>query len=235
LFDQQNNCAGLYLAWAGVVDSFTVAWNDFVALDPWIAAFDDLRNRFPAIPDPKIAARVTFAMMAIIMHRRSDHPETDYWLLTARSLLSATAVPTQCLLVGSYLVIYQIWRGEMRDVAYIVETLAPPARSEDTAPLVRIFWHIASTMRAWTTHDSEHALSEVRTALQLAEQSGVHTLDYRICLHAVYASLTAGDQASAQHYLGGVEAAMQQSRRTDPSAIHHMRSWPCATWLRRIG
>jgi ATP/maltotriose-dependent transcriptional regulator MalT/DNA-binding SARP family transcriptional activator len=224
LFDQQDNCAGLYLAWAGVVDGFTVAWNDFVALDPWIAAFDELRKRFPVIPDPAIAARVVFAMMAIIMHRRPDHPDADYWLSVARALLTAATEPTQRLLIGSYLVIYQIWRGEMRDAAYLAETLEPLARGEDVAPLVRIFWHVASAMRTWTAHDPEHALVEVHAALQLAEQSGVHSLDYRLCLHAVYASLTAGDLAAAQRYLQEVEAAMQRSGRDDPSAIHHMHS-----------
>lgn len=224
LFQQAKNHNGQYLAWTGIVDSFTLAWKDFVALDPWVLEFTKLYARNPLISDPSIAGRVVFAMMAVIMHRQPDHPDVDYWRNRAEEMVVTGVYAGQRALIGSYLVIYLIWRGEMRTAAYLVETIDPVVRNSDMAPLVRLLWHIARSMYAWATLDSRHAFIEVRAALQLAEKSSVHAFDYRVCMHGIYASFTEGNLDSARQYQIELEEAMQRSGRADPSAFHHMHS-----------
>lgn len=224
LFDRADDPAGLYLAWSGTVNSYAMAWSDFIGLDPWIEIFETLRKRFPAISDPAVAARVTFGMIAVIMHRCPDHANADYWLDVATKTLAAITEPTQRLMIGSYLVIFRIWRGEMREASFLVESLEPLALDADLAPAALLFWSIASAMHAWSSINIERALAKVRTALQLTEDSGLYAIGYRLCMHAVYANLTANDIDGAQTWARQTESAIRRSGRVDPSAFHHMYS-----------
>lgn len=45
LFDEQKDAAGLFLAWAAVIDTYVLTWSDFSDLSRWIDELYRLREQ----------------------------------------------------------------------------------------------------------------------------------------------------------------------------------------------
>ena len=66
-FQAEDDVTGLYLTWAGVMDTFFFEWRDFTPADRWIAEFEDLRIRHPEFPSRAVELR-TYWSIGTLMH-----------------------------------------------------------------------------------------------------------------------------------------------------------------------
>jgi hypothetical protein len=109
LFERQDDPAGLYLSWAGVIDSIQLEWRDMTLLDRWVETFERLQERHPEFPTPEIEQRV-YGMLLMIIYRQPQHPRLPTWAEHALRLLRSCGDPNQGIPLCAYLLHYHLWR-----------------------------------------------------------------------------------------------------------------------------
>lgn len=67
-FRVEENAAGVFLAWSGIVESITSGSEDFKPLDQWISVFKELMQHFKGFPSEEIALRVTTNMFMALLN-----------------------------------------------------------------------------------------------------------------------------------------------------------------------
>ena len=85
-FQAEDEATGLYLTWAGVMDTFFFEWRDFTPADRWIAEFEQLRTRHPEFPSRAVELR-TYWSIGTLMHRQPQHPFLRIWAETRLNAL----------------------------------------------------------------------------------------------------------------------------------------------------
>lgn len=188
---------GLYLAWAGAIDTYLYAWDDFKPADWWIAEFDQLQRRH-AFPSAEIEARVVTAAFAILMYRQPQHPDLPRWMARLKALLFQPIDPLLRMTAANHLVLYYSWWiGELNAAAELVGRLETGVDEAALSPLTRIARDTSRAVALWMTGDLERARSAAMAGLRTAQASGVHVWDGMLWSQCVWTALTTGDLAEA--------------------------------------
>ena len=221
LFDLEDDPAGLFLAWSGVVETFIYEWGDFTPLDRWIAALETTLARHPEFPSPEIAARVAFGMFTGLMYRQPHHPDIGRWEERVRAVVLNSSDPSLRMMTGHQLLLYHNWwTGDLAKAALVVTALRPLASSPGVSDLTRIIWHSIEATYHWMTASPENSLRAVKEGLATAQTSGSHLWDFMLCAQGVWASLIAGDVATAGTYLAHMASALDQNHGMNVCLYH---------------
>jgi DNA-binding SARP family transcriptional activator len=200
-FEQRDDVTGLYLAWAGIIDTYVYEWGDFRPVDRWIVVLESLRARHPVFPSAEIEARVAAGMFNALSWRQPWHPNLAAWEARVMSLVFSDIPVALRTMLGNHAVLYHLWMGDIAKAGVVIETLRAVAHSTSTDPLTRIHWYGMASMHAWFVAEHEQCLAFVAEGLQLAETSGVHLLDIYLLAQGVYSSVAANQRAAAEEYL----------------------------------
>jgi LuxR family maltose regulon positive regulatory protein len=200
-FELRNDAAGLYLAWASVVESFQMEWRDFKPLDPWIAAFDHLHERHPVFPTPEIERRV-FGMLLMLNHRQPQHPKLALWADQALTLLHSCSEANEAIPLGVSLLIYYLWIGDLVKTGAVVEALRHSAqRTSAIPPLIHTLWQVWEAMYLWIRGEHRACLDLAAEGLDVACATGMHVWDPMLLTAGVYGNLVSGDLETADGFL----------------------------------
>ncbi|MGH2523597.1 MAG: hypothetical protein ACRDH2_13920, partial [Anaerolineales bacterium] len=187
-FQEVDDAVGLYLAWAGIMDTFFFEWRDFALMDPWIAEFEWLRARHPEFPSRAIELR-TFSAMGTLAHRQPQHPFLRIWAERTLALLKAADDRHLCIVLGGYLLMCFLWWGESVKARAVIETVAPWTRTPDIAPMVYLLWSCAVALYHSVHGGQEACLKLVEDGLALARKTGLHCWDFHLCAQAARCGL----------------------------------------------
>jgi len=194
----QGDVDGLLLAWAGIVESHLVAWDDFSPLDRWIDLLVSLRRQLPAFPSEDIAARVSCAMYAALLYRRPDHPELNEWRKRAEQIALHHADPRLMTSAAYVIVQHAIFTGSVDAVRPIVERIRALTDS-GLDPLTRIMWHGSIALFEWGTGSLEAATANATEGLRIAAETGIHSWDAILHISRAWSAIVAGrTQAAAE-------------------------------------
>ena len=70
---------GIFLAWAGVVNSIINEYRDFRPLDQWIAVLGELMGTSGSFPSEEVGLRVSSVMLLALEIRHPHHPKIKKW------------------------------------------------------------------------------------------------------------------------------------------------------------
>jgi LuxR family maltose regulon positive regulatory protein len=219
-FGVQNDPAGLYLAWSGVVETFQLEWQDFKPLDQWIAAFERLEARHPEFPSPEIERRV-YSMLATLCHRQPQHPKLPMWTERGLSLLQSCTEANQCIVLGVQLLIYYIWIGDLLRAGWVIDVLRRLAQKPAIPPLVHTLWCVWEAMYFWCRGEHRTCLDLVAKGLEVSRTTDMHAWDSMLLTDAVYGSLVAGELEAAESFLRDLVSAI---RTPIDCEIYHLLS-----------
>lgn len=172
LFESMDDPAGLYLSWAGVVDTFQLGWRDFTPLDEWIAAFGQLRTRYPEFPSPEIEVRV-YSMLMTFIYRQPQHPELPRWTERALTLLQSRIDIPESIALGANLVHYYVWTGDLVKAGWVVDLLRPRIRAPGTPPLFFVLWCTLAAVYFWNKGEHKTCLDLVAEGREVARITGM--------------------------------------------------------------
>ena len=115
------------LAWASIVETYTLQWDDFRPLDKWISWLETRIGKGLRFADKEIEARVVTSMSKALMFRQPHHPDIDFWIDSA--LTAAREFADINFRVQTYLFIafFYFWRGDLvrfRAIQTEIESLA---------------------------------------------------------------------------------------------------------------
>lgn len=226
-FREQGDAAGSYLAWAGIIDTFTYEWSDFTPLDFWIAELEAVRGRYPEFPSPEIDARVTAAIFCALMYRQPHHVDLPRWEERLKNiLLTGQADVHLRMMMSSHLLLYYMWwLGDLAKAAIVTKTLRQGSGQDSAAPLPVIIWSGIEAGYYWMTAETERCVQSATEGLRAADESGIHLWDFMLCAQGVYGTLSAGDEKRAARFLARMEASINPGALQHAGHYHFLAAW----------
>ncbi|MEJ8849507.1 BTAD domain-containing putative transcriptional regulator [Variovorax rhizosphaerae] len=219
-FQRDNDVVGLYATWAGAMESFFFEWRDFRLADPWISEFEALRTLHPVYPSRAVELR-TYWAMGTLLHRQPQHPMLPAWAERAKALLDPTDRDLSVLL-GGYLIIWFLWRGEAAEARTIIHRITPwtaPAMS----PMVLILWSCATGLYHSVRGEVAQCRHSIETGLGVADQADLHAFDFLLTAQMARCSLVAGDPVAADGWMARMAPAMRHHSHIDGAFYQYLQ------------
>lgn len=219
-FEREQDAVGLYLTWAGAMESFFYEWRDFRLADPWIEEFERLRARHPVFPSRAVELR-TYWAMGTLLHRQPQHPLLPDWARRAQLLLDPGDSDLS-VLIGGYLIIWFLWRGETTSARSVVERITPWIKPELPA-MVRILWCCAIGFFHSVRGETDACGAAIQAGLELARQSDLHGFDFLLAAQMARCSLVAGDPDGADTWMASMAGTMRSHSHLDGAFYQYLR------------
>jgi LuxR family transcriptional regulator, maltose regulon positive regulatory protein len=232
-FKKQGDCAGAYLAWAGVIESYIHEWDLISPLDYWIAEMDGLRRRFPDLPSPEVKMRVTGSMFAALIYRQPDHPDLDHWMQQAEELaLSATDLP-QRLLIGCNLFLYHLWNGNVAKQGFILNALRGlPLQQQQLAhaPYLIMLNCLELFHSIFAGATEQEIIRKNDNIERLATESGFHLFDHKLFFGKIYYYILAGQYPRLAELLDQLAVSLER-QTLEKNHLYLLQAWHAWTVL----
>ncbi len=225
-FKAGGDPAGLYVSWAGIVDTYVFAWSDFKPLDRWIEEVEWLLKAHPSFPSPEIEARAAAGIFCALMYRRPNHPDMEQWEERALNIALSANDPYLQLTISSHLILYYSWwNGRQTKAELLVQTLQHTAKSFESSPFTTIVWKSIEGAYLWMACHFDESVKSLEHAMATAEQTGIHLWDAMLLANMVYCHLTQGKYEKAALFLEKMSFVLQTSRNVDISHYHFLRAF----------
>ncbi len=221
LFESQEDVAGLYLSWAGIVETYIYEWGNFSGLDAWIGTMENLLAQYPEFPSPEIQARVTAGMFSALVYRQPHHPDFLLWETRAHQILQSDLDIRHRVMLGNHLILHHSWMGDLAKAALVMDILRPAALAKDIAPLTLIIWRSMESMYDWLTLANKESLHAMDAGLEYANETGVHIWDFMLYAQGMYGAMNADDLDRGETLLKLMGQSMQSARRLDAAHYHY--------------
>ena len=199
-FQRDDDAVGLYSTWAGAIQSFFFEWRDFSRADGWIGEFERLRARHPEFPSREVELR-TYCGMGTLLHRQPQHPMLPAWAERALALFDR-ADRDLSVLLGGYVIIWFLWRGETAKARGVIERVGPWA--DPASPIVYILWSCALGLYHSVQGETAPCRTAVEEGLTVARRSGLQGFDFLLTAQMARCCLVAGDTAEAETWMASM-------------------------------
>lgn len=202
-FRAGEDIPGIYLAWAGIVDThaFGDEWRN---LDDCLADFDELQRCYSGFPSQEIELIVSSRMLLSLTLRRTDNPhQVEWWLQRVTTLLKKKPSFDIQMDTMFCMSVYYLWRGEYDKNAILLERAAIEINHSQPSPFALIRIKLMKGVHYWITADYQKALQTLSTALDISRKSGVHLYDSLLWSFKAAAEMAPG-------YLAKAELSLQQ-------------------------
>jgi ATP/maltotriose-dependent transcriptional regulator MalT/two-component SAPR family response regulator len=228
LFLKDNDPEGIFLSWAGVMDSIVYAYGDLKEAEHWIDDMDTLLTRYPRMPSPQIAGSVTFTMFTALMFWKPNHPRMALLEERVRQMIASDIDPALRMLLTLHLAKYCLWRGDLAQASIILETQRGDMNKITSSPFAQVMWYLVEAVYAMHAGLHERCLRAVTQGLQLSRDSGIHVWDMVFLGHGATTSFSTNNLDAAGDFVKGMAAVFDKNRYTDASYYHAMAAWHAA-------
>ncbi len=221
-FNKEKDLTGIYMSWAGIVDSFIFSWDDFKPLDHWIAWMEAFMQENPEFPSPQVEAQITFAMFCSLMYRQPQHPEMAVWSQRLGAMLEHIPDKNRRIAIATHYVLYLAWMGDFERAVAIIERLKPSANIDTIQPVNLIAWYQTEAMHAWLTANFDESQKLVQGGLALAEKTGIHLWDFILRAQDTYLAMESCSADQWQSYLEKILAIMDDNGRLHQAHYYYL-------------
>lgn len=206
-FEHIGDAAGLYMAWASVVECIYMAWRDLAPLGRWLDTLQALRHSHPQWPSPQIGHRVTGAAVAGYLACRPEQADLRQWITQARAALDVMTDDMQRIQLAAHVVNAMNLLGQCREAATVVASLQLAGQRISGLPMTQAFWD--SSTLPWHSPSPQHALVRFDAALASAQSGGVLPMVGPMLYgNASQAALMAGELPTAHALLQAASALL---------------------------
>ncbi len=222
LFEKTQQRDGMFLSWAGIVDTFVMAWDNFQPLGRWITWMEDKLADNPQFSSPAIEARVVFGMFCSLMYHRPYHHAISDWEKRMDMLLEHIPDDNQRIFMAGHYVLYLGWTGKFRKAGMVMERLRPSATIERIQPINLIAWYQTEAMYHWLIADFDVSNKFIQAGLDLAQKSDIHLLDFILLVQRAYALFDSCSGQEREQHLKKVLAIMDASGSARQSHYYYI-------------
>ncbi len=221
-FNQEQDRNGIYMSWAGIVDSFIFSWDDFKPLDHWISWMETFMGEAPEFPSAEVEARITFAMFCSLMYRQPQHPAMPRWSQQLGHMLEHLPDKNRRIAIATHYVLYLAWMGEFEQATAVIERLQASATLDKVQPVNLIAWHQTEAMHFWLTANFDKSQQSVLAGLALADKMGIHLWDFILRTQEAYLALESCLAEQWPSYLGNILAIMDENGRLHQAHYYYL-------------
>ncbi len=223
-FRVEENAAGVFLAWSGIVESITSGFEDFKPLDQWISVFKELMQRFKGFPSEEIALRVTTNMFMALLYRQPQHSEIEAWTEKALSLAEASSDIGEKLRTLNRLAQYLMFMGDFRKTMLVMNSSQQLAQSRDAPPVALILAKYVEATYYSQIRLHEKSLKSVFDGLELSRTTGMHVSDFALLGAGVSSALMANDPTIAGKLLEEMASHLREQKPWMKCFYHLLRT-----------
>lgn len=225
LFKNQQDPAGFYLAWSGIVETYVYEWGDMNPLDHWIDEIEALLISYPQFPSPQIEAKVTSAVFCALIYRRPDHPDMRLWEKRVKEIIINTNDIHLQFGLGSQLILYYSWWVGGQDKAEFLAHFLKHVHSKTAiAPLYQIVWRWINGTHLWMTNHLQECHDAFSDGLAISEKEGIHFWDFMCLAGLAHTCLCQGNIDSAEAYLEKMVFVLSTSRKLDIAHYYYLKA-----------
>jgi len=228
-FHEARDAAGLYLAWAGIVETFFHQWDDYAPLDRWLDELDALRLAYPLDRCPPAQPRVIYAALSALGFLGTGRPELSVWVQAAETLLATLRDPNLRVLLAAALCLHYVWIGDLEKLDAIAAQLRAQLASAEPTPVAHFHGYFALAMHGWVTGDLAQGEHWLRTGFAYGERQGIGMFEPLLCGQALYLYEVKGDQEAVARTLERMRQALDPRRRLDLAHYRYHATWLALT------
>jgi ATP/maltotriose-dependent transcriptional regulator MalT/DNA-binding SARP family transcriptional activator len=223
-FKVMSDTPGIYLSWAGVVDTYAFELDEWKHLDNCITVLDGLRktNRFPS---KEIDLIVSSRMLISLTLRKTDRPERVHgWLDRVSALLQenpSVDIQMDTLFCMS---VYYLWKGEYNKNVILLERAEAEIRYRRPSPFAVIRMKLMRGIHLWVTAQYDAALNALSEGLAISEKSGAHVFDSLLWCFRAAAEMARGNLEIAEQSLKNQMTSLLKMPKTLDIFFYHINS-----------
>ncbi len=222
-FKEQKDASGMFLSWAGAIDSIFFAW-EFKQLDKWFQVLEKLMNNFNTFPSKEIEGRVASRMFAALVYRKPQHPEVEIWAERALSAAQANKDLETQVQTLFHAVTYTMRKDGFTKAASFIDSLNELMRSSRVSPLGQIATKMVETAYHTLRGSHEKSLEAVSEGLKISRLTGVHVMDFILLGNAAACALEIEDLKTAENELEKMNALLDKAVPFEKSFYHLLKS-----------
>lgn len=223
-FRAEEDLLGVYLSWAGIVDTYFFGLDDWQPLDACIALLEEL-TAVHDFPSQETELIVSSRMFIALTLRNTDQPRRiQYWLERVQTLLLENPSFEIQMDTLFYASIYYLWIGEYDKNAVLLERVDTEIHGRKSSPFGVIRVKLMLGIHHWITAEYDAALRNLTEGLQISEESGVHVLDSLLWSFRAAAELAPGNFECAEKSLKQQKAALLGHEKTLETYFYHVNA-----------
>lgn len=224
-FKAKDDVSGIYLSWAGIVDTYAYGFDEWKRLDDCIAVFDDLKKAYPSLPSKEIDLIVSSRMLFSLTLRKTDQPQWVHsWLERVSTLLQENpsfAIEMDTVFSMS---VYYLWTGEYNKNYVLLEKADAEIRYHKPSPFTVIRIKLMKGIHYWITAQYDFALNTLSEGLDISDKSGVRAFDSLLWGFKAAAEMAPGDMELAEKSLKNQMASLLNLTKTLDIFFYHVNS-----------
>ena len=223
-FKSQENPAGIFLSWSGVVESIRFGFDNFKQLNEWTSALEELMHDLKEFPSKEIEARVASSMFFSMVFAQPQHPMVEEWEeRTFASAESHTNINGKILALYR-VAFYRLHIGDFRKAALVIHSLQQLPEYRDAAPFALITVRLVEAIYYRYLGEHEKCLQAVSDGLKISHNTGIHIVDRILLYHGISSALNVNDLATANRLLEKMGTARDRFKPWDTSFYHLLRT-----------
>lgn len=202
-FRQQEEQAGMLLAWAGAVQSILVVWTGNKRIHDLVCFFDEIHPTGRPYPSVEVEAVIAQAMAGAYFHMYPDRLKAREWL--DRSAEIAHALPPSMRVTAIMTAVYHIWLSDGKR-AHAVFADQQRLWADDASVSMRVMMAVnEATLSLWAGQ-VEQCRDLVQAGLNLAEREGLLAWNGFLYSQGATNELMIGNVAHAREFLKGMRS-----------------------------
>ncbi len=221
-FDGRREAPGVFLSWAGVVESVITPMENLTPLDDWISVLSSLLERYGGLPSGGIGDEVTCSMFRALSFRQYPRAAVELWTPRAISLSRTTTDKRlKFMLILGILVSFQVTK-DTREAERMFSTLREMLKRPDATPLMRLSVDAIEAVCLNLMALHERCLQVSTEGLAFAENMGVHVVDAFLEAHSAASAQNLLDFQTANRFLDRMAATLDRKTPLPLGMFHYL-------------
>jgi len=224
-FRAGNDVSGIYLSWAGIVDTHAFGLDEWKPLDGCIAAFDELRKTWPSFPSRETDLIASSRMLISLTLRKTDRPHTVHgWLRHVSELLQESPSFDTQMDTMFCMSLFYLWKGEYGKNALLLDRAEAEIRYRKPSPFLVIRMKLMKGIHYWITAEYDTAVKTLSEGLEISAGSGVHVFDSLLWGFRAAAEMAPGKLEQARDSLENQMNTLLDTTKTLDLYFYHINS-----------
>jgi ATP/maltotriose-dependent transcriptional regulator MalT len=216
---------GMVQAAAGAMFSILYELDDCSLLDRWIAVIDEAERALVRLPSADAEANVASSMLISLTLRQPQRRDIKQWLERALAASQEVRDVNLRILVGLLAALTLMWTGLFARAAQLIEAVRRAAAEPGASPFSQITLRNIEAMYATLVADGPACQAAMRSGLETAEATGVHTWSFQLLLYGYGGALGNGELGAAARLAKDLQARAAGVGRFNLCVYHHFQAW----------
>ena len=225
LFKDNDEIKGVYLSWAGVIDSLRMDhMGDATRLDLWFDHLEKLRQHYPIFPSDEIEFEVAINMLMALWWRQPNNESFYYWQERALATVINSEKRNEHTILLNSIMVYQLLMisGEPMQAENLIEkTWLLVDKEESLSPCI-LWFHIANNLLFWRRGQFDLAHEHIEKGLEVGKKIGFHHEDHQLLVLGASVALTEERLPLAKDYIDQLDIT---DLGAQGSRYHYVQSW----------